>query len=253
MAELFKPTQAVKNNSLRGVALFEKAKSLASQTARDKVKPFTEQISKGALSLDEVKQLYSFLTKAEQKYQPNKRLEGNNVDSDTAAFLAAGGSSALAWTRLVLKEQGIVKSYKKEITQAELDNENELQGLKLPVIKSLDEELMQVTYVAMQEGVDAHGDYTSAEEVRKAKESFNRALLKQNMSNLYHIAKTDAFSVIESYLMPCDSVLNGHFIAKGTWLATLQVHNPELWAMVKKQEVVGLSIGAVAKVEDLNE
>jgi hypothetical protein len=249
MVELFKPTQAVKNNSLRGVALFEKAKSLASQTARDKVKPFTEQISKGALSLDEVKQLYSFLTKAEQKYQPNKRLEGNNVDSDTAAFLAAGGSSALAWTRLVLKEQGIVKSYKKEITQAELDNENELQGLKLPVTKAVNEELQQATFIVMApDEVDLHGDITSEDEVRKACHNFNKFCQK---ANLFHLVQTDTFEFVESYIAPTDFVLGDKFVKKGTWLCTVQCLNDGLWELIKSGDINGVSIGAMASVENL--
>jgi hypothetical protein len=120
--------------------------------------------------------------------------------------------------------------------------------------KSLNEELMQVTYVAMiPDEVDAHGDITSEDEVRKAKESFNRALMKQNMANLFHITSTDTFSVLESYLSPCEMTLNGHYVKKGTWLMTLQVHDEDLWEMVKKGEVVGISIGAMAQVQDIEE
>jgi hypothetical protein len=120
------------------------------------------------------------------------------------------------------------------------------------IVKSLNQELMQVTYVAMQEGTDLHGDYTSAEEIRLAKESFNRALLKDNMANLFHVAKTDKFGVIESYIMPCDAILNGHLVTKGTWLMTLQVNNNDLWNMIKNDEIVGLSIGALAIAEEVS-
>jgi hypothetical protein len=115
--------------------------------------------------------------------------------------------------------------------------------------------LKQVTYVAMKAGTtDAHGDYTSPDEVRKAKESFNRALLKkQTMSNLFHMYETNAYDVIESFLAPADMHLNGHFVQKGDWLMTLQVQDDSLWDMVLKGEVVGLSIGAVAKVENLED
>lgn len=249
MVDKFKPTQAVKNNSLRGVALFEKAKSLASQATKDKVKPFAESISKGELSLEEVKQLYTFLTKAESKYQPNKRLEGNNVDSDTAAFLAAGGSSALAWSRLVLREEGILKSYKKEITEAELQKEDELMNLKLPVTKAVNEELQQATFVVMvPDETDLHGDTTSEDEVRKACHNFNKFCQK---ANLFHLVQTDSFEFAESYIAPTDFVLGDKFVKKGTWLCTIQCLDNGLWELIKSGEINGVSIGAMAQVETL--
>lgn len=119
------------------------------------------------------------------------------------------------------------------------------------VIKSLETELQQVTYVAMiPDSVDAHGDYTSSEEVRKAKESFNKSEMR---ANLYHMVMTKSFEVIESYLMPCDAVLNGYEVKKGTWLMTLQVHDPVLWKMIKDEEITGISIGAMAIAEPVEE
>lgn len=126
--------------------------------------------------------------------------------------------------------------------------------VEVPVIKAIEPVLKQVTYVAMRaNATDAHGDYTSAEEVRKAKESFNRALLKnQTMSNLFHLYATNSFDVIESYCSPAEMTLTGHTVNKDDWLMTIQVNDDNLWDMVLKGEVVGLSIGAVAKVENLD-
>jgi hypothetical protein len=119
------------------------------------------------------------------------------------------------------------------------------------IAKSLNEELMQVTYVAMlPDSTDLHGDFTSAEEVRKAKESFNSSLQR---ANLFHMTMTDSFSVIESYLAPCDMELNEQFVAKGTWLMTLQVHDEDVWDMIKQDSVTGISIGAMASVEELED
>ena len=56
---------------------------------------------------------------------------------------------------------------------------------EVQIVKALEPVLKQVTYVAMQEGTDLHFDYVSAEDVRLAKESFNRQLRKARMSNLY--------------------------------------------------------------------
>ena len=122
------------------------------------------------------------------------------------------------------------------------------QTKELQVAKALNEELMQVTYVAMQPGVDLHGDLVDLEEIRLAKESFNKSAQR---ANLFHLTMTDSFQVIESYLMPCDAVLNGHLVQKGCWLMTLQVNDPAVWEMIKSEDINGISIGAMADVEEL--
>ncbi len=121
----------------------------------------------------------------------------------------------------------------------------------VPVIKALNEELMQVTYVAMlPDSTDLAGDFTSAEEVRKAKESFNKS---EQRANLFHMSMTDTFAVIESYLAPADMILNNQAVLKGTWLMTLQINDSDLWELVKSGDINGISIGAEATVETLEE
>ena len=97
---------------------------------------------------------------------------------------------------------------------------------------------------------DLHGDFTSAEEVRKAMESFNKSAMR---ANLFHRVMTDTFEVIESYLAPTNFVLGEVPVKKGTWLMTLQVYDEELWKMVKSGDINGISIGAMAQVEKLDE
>ena len=121
----------------------------------------------------------------------------------------------------------------------------------VPVIKALNEELMQVTYVAMlPDSTDLAGDFTSAEEVRKAKESFNKS---EQRANLFHMSMTDTFSVLESYLAPADMILNNQAVLKGTWLMTLQINDSDLWELVKSGDINGISIGAEATVETLED
>ena len=50
-----------------------------------------------------------------------------------------------------------------------------------------------------------------------------------------------------------DAELNGQFVAKGTWLMTLQVHDDDVWQMIKNDEITGLSIGAMSNVEELKD
>lgn len=116
------------------------------------------------------------------------------------------------------------------------------------------DELMQVTYVVLQPGIDGHGDYFSKEEIRKAKESFNKVLVQKNMSNLFHIMKTSSFDIIESYLAPCNMEFQGNPVEEGSWLCTLQVNKgfEDLWEGIKNGDFVGVSIGALASVEEVN-
>lgn len=122
------------------------------------------------------------------------------------------------------------------------------QTKALRIAKALNEDIMQVTYVAMQPGVDLHGDLVDVETIRLAKESFNKSAQR---ANLFHMIMTDSFNVIESYQIPCDVSLNEHFVEKGSWLMTLQVHDPDVWELVKSDEINGISIGAMAEVENL--
>ena len=62
---------------------------------------------------------------------------------------------------------------------------------------------------------------------------------------------TNSFKVIESYQIPCDVNLNEHFVEKGSWLMTLQVNDSDVWEMIKTDDINGISIGAMAEVEDL--
>jgi len=257
----YTPTEAMRNNAKRGLALREKynrgglSTSEASKEGVGSGVARARDIINGDLSLNTVKRMYAFFLRHEKNYQPKKKEADGGPTAGTIAWLQWGGSSGLAWARSILRQEGILKSHTQEITKSELEQEDNIPNEQIQIAKSLDQELMQVTYVAMKaDFTDAHGDYTSSEEVRKAKESFNKNLLKkQTMSNLFHMFETTAFDVIESYLAPADMSLNGHFVQKGDWLMTLQINDESLWEMVKKGEVVGLSIGASANVEKLEE
>lgn len=117
------------------------------------------------------------------------------------------------------------------------------------VKKSTNEELMQATFVVMvPDEVDLHGDIISEEEVRKACHNFNKFC---RQPNLMHIRKTTSFEFAESYILPIDAEIEGREIKKGSWLCTVQCLNPDVWELIKSGEINGVSIGAVAKVEEI--
>lgn len=243
MTEKFKPTEAILKNSSRGLAYINKFN-------RNIDKSQASLILKEELSLDDIKVIYHKLQKLEKSNNPKTKHQDGGPTDSTVEWLANGGTAGLAWTRDILKSTGILKSYTKEIQKEQINQEDEGWFASEKVIKGLDQELMQVTYVAMKPGVDLHGDLVELDEIRKAKESFNKSMMR---ANLFHLVMTDSFEVCESYLAPCDMVLNEHFVEKGTWLITLQVFDPSLWELIKNDEITGISIAATARVETIDE
>lgn len=121
----------------------------------------------------------------------------------------------------------------------------------IPVVKSTNEELKQSLFVVMVPNeVDLHGDITSEEEIRKACHNYNKFCRE---ANLFHITKTSMFEICESYISPVDIMIGDKLVVKGTWLANVQCHNDELWNLIKSGEINGLSIGAMANVETIDE
>lgn len=257
MAKSYTPTEAMRNNARRGLALREKygrGGLDASQANKEGVGSGVVRatnIINGDLSLETVKRMYSFFSRHEKNYNPKKKMPDGGPTAGTISWLLWSGSAGLAWARKILREEKILKSYTKEITQEELSNEDSLSWNKLPVNKAVNEELMQATFIALvPEEVDLHGDIYSEEEVRKACHSFNQHSMK---ANLCHLVETNGFSIVESYITPADIVVGDKFVTKGTWLTVLQFHDEELWKGVKENRYNGVSIGAHASVEYLED
>lgn len=239
------PTDAVKTNTSRGIALLKKHYSPS-----EDVSEIANAILAGTADLDQVKKAYSLLLKAQDVYEPKKATMVGPTEG-TCEYYALGGTAGLAWTRQVLKSEGVLKSYTKDISEEELNTEDTSAWTKISVTKSVDQELQQVLFVCMApDEVDLHGDVTTAEEISKACHSFNTACGK---ANLLHLMETDSFSIVESYIAPAEFVLNDKVITKGTWLVNLQVHDDELWELVKSGDINGVSIGALAKVETIED
>jgi len=241
----FAPTEAMRNNARRGLALREKWNrgGLAISKAKE--------IIAGDLSLEDIKKMYSFFSSNEKQYVPKSKLSDGGPTEGTIAWLLSGGSAGQAWARMHLKQAEIVKSYTKDITPTELNSEDEILGEKLAITKAVDEELKQATFIVMvPDEVDAHGDVTTEAEVRKACHNFNKYSMK---ANLFHLVETSTFEFCESYCCPTDFVLGDKFVKKGTWLATVQSLDDNLWELIKSGDINGLSIGALASVETIEE
>lgn len=256
-AKSYAPTSAMKNNARRGLALREKynrggldasqakAEGVGSGVAR------ARDIINGNLSLQTVKRMYAFFSRHEKNYDPKKKMPDGGPTAGTIAWLLWGGSAGLAFARRILKQEEILKSFRREITDEEVNKEDDLPWMKLQVTKSTNEELKQVMFIAMvPDEVDLHGDITTADEVRKACHNFNMHCMK---ANLFHLVETDTFTINESYIAPTDFVLGEKIVKAGTWLVNLQVLSDDVWTLVKSGNINGVSIGALASVEVLEE
>lgn len=238
----YKPTEAIVNNSLRGLALLEKNNSIKAKHNKAELEVLSKSLQ-NELEQHEVHALYFRLLKAKEKYNPKQLLAGYNVTPDTASFLALGGNAALAWASSIVNKSKEDKS--------KVETEDDIPGIPLQVTKAVNIELQQATFVVMvPDETDLHGDITSEDEVRKACHSFNK---HSQRANLFHLVETDTFEIAESWITPVDFSLNGKFVKKGTWLCTIQCLDDDLWELIKSGDICSVSIGAMACVENIEE
>jgi len=134
-------------------------------------------------------------------------------------------------------------------------------GADKKITKAVDTEQRRALFVALepQEGEDTsdlHGDTYSADEVEKACNSYNKHCMK---ANIFHKIETQKADIQQSFITPVAFTLDdGREIKKGTWLQWW--HFPEgdttsnmLWKAVKDGKITGISIGARAKTEELDD
>lgn len=128
--------------------------------------------------------------------------------------------------------------FKKEVAKIEKAT-NEVERKALFVVLAPDE-------------VDAHGDTYSAKEIEKAMQNFNRHCMK---ANLFHMVETQDAKIEQSYTTPVDMYIEDKLIKKGTWLQEFYFPETEigehLWKAVVNKEITGVSVGCIARTEDI--
>lgn len=246
-SQRYKPTDAIVNNSLKGLALLEKNNSLKAKAKKQELEAISKQLQ-DTLSSHEVQSLYFNLLKARDYYNPKQLLDGYNVTPDTASFLALGGNAALAWCSAIVN--------KSTADKAKVEAEDDIPGIPLQVMKAVDESLRIATFVVLEpqddDGTtnDLHGDWYDAKTVEESCMNFNRFCKK---ANLLHLMPTSAIEFVESYIQRADCTIDGKFIKKGTWLATIYVDESplgeDIWQGIKKGTFNGLSIQCLGKTE----
>lgn len=124
-------------------------------------------------------------------------------------------------------------------------------GVKKELVKSLDEEKRKASFVVLApDEYDLHGHIYSAEEIEKAKDSFNSVCGKPNLAHMMMADEQDV-AIIEDYIAPCEMTLGETTVTKGTWIQTWKFNNDSLWEGVKSGYWNGLSIRCAAYEEDV--
>jgi hypothetical protein len=94
--------EGVRNNAKRGIELNKKVNNRCA-TSVGKIR--AQQLSRGEkLSVSTIKRMYSYLSRAEEYYDPN-----DSKACGTISYLLWGGKAGLAWSRGKLKELGEIK------------------------------------------------------------------------------------------------------------------------------------------------
>jgi len=126
----------------------------------------------------------------------------------------------------------------------------------IPVIKSANDEKMIAIEVIYEPFVpDLHGQWASADTLRKACADFNEKLKEGVVStNLFHSFDTDTFEITKSWINEVVCDIGDFRVPEGTWLCEIQYKSPELWEMRKSGEIGGVSIcangGVLVEVEE---
>lgn len=93
---------------------------------------------------------------------------------------------------------------------------------------------------------DAHGEWMSAETIRKGRDNFEQNRLSGNVKeNLFHLFPTEEFTIEKTWIQEEFDVYVGDTnqkISAGSWVAKIKYNNPDLWDLKKSGIVGGLSI-----------
>lgn len=132
------------------------------------------------------------------------------------------------------------------ITKAEDGKANFTSGGRI-VTKDVKSHLITgIVYEPLVE--DAHGNYMTEDEIRKAAAWYRE---NGNKVDLQHSFKSvDGLKVVESYVTAGDTFIGGEKIAKGTWMLTVECSNNDIWEQVQKGEITGFSMGGIGKYSE---
>lgn len=125
---------------------------------------------------------------------------------------------------------------------------------KIDVKKATKEDEMisyEIVYEPLE--IDNHGEWMTAETIKKARDSFESARLSGAViENLFHIADTDKFKIEQTWIQPefdVSVVGTDQTIKAGSWVAKVS-YSPDLWELKKAGIISGLSVQCSARLNE---
>lgn len=118
-------------------------------------------------------------------------------------------------------------------------------SLKLTKLAKSEEKRIVYGLVYCPDMIDAHGEYSNAEEIAKAAYGFMRDLRGANVDVQHDFNPKNAF-VAESWLTKGNDPLFPD-APEGSWAVGIRVEDDTLWESVKKGELKGLSMAGFAQ------
>ena len=162
--------------------------------------------------------------------------------------VADGGPSRLADVRKLLGE-GELKKSAEEVGDL-IAKYASAASREVRLIKQ-DEERFVLGVVLVPDEVDSQGDIYDEDTVRKAAHYFMEETQGLGLMHRGGALGRERVRVLESYICPADTYIEGQFVRKGTWLLAARVLDEQLWQAVKEGRLTGWSIEGYALAMDL--
>jgi hypothetical protein len=119
----------------------------------------------------------------------------------------------------------------------------------IPFAKVDDEKKLVYGVVYAPDSVDAHGDFTTKDEIEKASQDFMKSMKNLNVDKDHSFKSEHAF-VAESWIIrKGDPLFPGE--PEGSWAVAIKIEDQELWKSLKDNGYTGLSMaGTAEKIDD---
>ena len=122
-----------------------------------------------------------------------------------------------------------------------------------PIVKQFDEEAQEaIEFLYPVEVDDAHGERMDRDEIVKMVDSLNKANEESKLeSSIDHVFPVEGWHLVKAWVNECECTVGDTLVPEGWPLAKTKFTNPELWAARKEGRLLGLSIGARGKKEEV--
>ena len=127
------------------------------------------------------------------------------------------------------------------------DSDNNSYQKTVDIVKVNNDQQEVIGIVYEPDVADTDGDYTSAEEIKKAEYQFMRNRNTNNVDQQHDEVADEGF-VAESWIVQKNDARLPD-ATEGSWAVVIKVENKDTWDKVKSGEITGLSMGGMAIAE----